>query len=141
MKNLSIIFLFAAAIIITAVSEAQDIPSSDRSRAAISRVKPKLQKEFSRAGFNWGAPIFVRIFKKTKELEIWLKDQKKFRLFKTYNICTYGRRSLGPKIRQGDGRAPEGFYYVLPHQMNPLSDYHLSLNLGYPNAYDHEIKA
>jgi len=114
MKKLAIIFLFVATIVITSASDAKNIPSSARSRAAISRVKPKLQGEFSNAGFNWGAPIFVRIFKKTKELEIWLKNQKKFRLFKTYKICTYGWRALGPKIRQGDGRAPEGFYYVLP---------------------------
>ena len=136
MKKSAIIFLFVIIIVIQAVSEAQDIPSSDRSRSATSKVKPKLQREFSRAGFNWGTPIFIRIFKNTKELEIWLKDGENFRLFKTYKICTYGWRSLGPKIRQGDGRAPEGFYYVLPRQMNPLSEFHLSFNLGYPNAYD-----
>lgn len=135
-KKLAIIFLFVTTIVITAVSEAQDIPSSARSRAAISRVKPGLQREFSRAGFNWGTPIFIRIFKNTKELEIWLRDRENFRLFKTYEICTYGPRSLGPKISQGDGRAPEGFYYVSPRQMNPLSEFHLSFNIGYPNAYD-----
>ncbi len=123
-------------MVITAISEAQEIPSSARSRAVISRVKPKLQSEFSRAGFNWGTPIFIRIFKEINELEICLKDRENFRLFKTYKICTYGWRSLGPKIRQGDGRAPEGFYYVLPRQMNPVSNFHLSFNLGYPNAYD-----
>ena len=136
MKKLAFIFLFVATLVIAAVSEAQVIPSSARSRAAISRVKPKLQGELSGAGFNWGMPIFVRIFKKTKELEIWLKDRKNFSLFKTYKICTYGWRSLGPKIKQGDGRAPEGFYYVKPRQINPLSEFHLSFNLGYPNAYD-----
>jgi murein L,D-transpeptidase YafK len=136
MKKFAIMSIFAATIVMAQVSEAQNIPSSARSRAAISQVKPKLQRELSSARFNWGTPIFVRIFKKPKKLEIWLKDRKKFRLFKTYKICTYGWRSLGPKIRQGDGRAPEGFYYVLPRQMNPLSDFHLSFNLGYPNAYD-----
>ena len=136
MKKLAIIIISVAIIVITAIAEAQDIPSSARSRGAISRVKHKLQRDFSSEGFNWGTPIFVRIFKKTKELEIWLKDRKKFRLFKTYKICTYGWRSLGPKTRQGDGRAPEGFYYVLPRQINPLSQFHLSFNLGYPNAYD-----
>ncbi|UCF89851.1 MAG: 2-dehydro-3-deoxyphosphooctonate aldolase, partial [Desulfobacterales bacterium] len=135
MKKL-VVFLVVATTVLTGVSEAQDIPSSARSRAAIARVKPKLQKEFAGAGFDWGTPIFVRIFKQTRELEIWLKDRKNFRLFKTYEICTYGGRALGPKIRQGDGLAPEGFYYVLPRQMNPLSDFHLAFNPGYPNAYD-----
>jgi murein L,D-transpeptidase YafK len=136
MNKLAIIFLFFATIIITTISEAQEIPSSARSRAAISRVKPILQKELSRAGFKWGTPIYTRIFKKTNELEIWLKDRNNFRLFKTYKICTYGWRYLGPKIKKGDGRAPEGFYYVTSQQMNPLSEFHLSFNLGYPNLYD-----
>jgi len=136
LKKLSIFFVFIATTFTSAVSESQDIPSSDRSRAVIDRVKPKLQKEYSRSGFNWGTPVFIRIFKKTKVLEIWLRDRNNFKLFKTYKICTYGWRSLGPKVRRGDGRAPEGFYYVLPRQMNPLSKYHLSFNLGYPNKYD-----
>lgn len=136
MKQLAITFLFVTIMVTTGVSEGQEVPSSSRSREVIARVTPKLQRDFSRAGFNWGAPIFIRIFKETKELEIWLKNSNTFRLFKTYKICTYGWRSLGPKIRKGDGRAPEGFYYVLPRQMNPFSDYHLSFNLGYPNSYD-----
>lgn len=136
MKKSVIILLFAIAFLFATVSEGREIPSSARSRAAISRVKPKLQKEFSLAGFNWGTQIFIRIFKRTKELEIWLKDREKFRLFKTYKICTYGWRYLGPKTKQGDGRAPEGFYFVLPRQLNPNSKYHLSFNLGYPNTYD-----
>jgi len=136
MKKSAFLLLLVTTTVITTVTEAREIPSSARSRAAISRVKPRLQKELSRAEFAWGAPVFIRIFKKTKELEIWLKDGKSFRLFKTYKICTYGWRSLGPKVKQGDGRAPEGFYYVLPRQLNPISEFHLSFNLGYPNAYD-----
>ena len=136
MKKSLVASFIIATLATTGISPGQEIPSSPRSRAALARVTPQLQRECLRAGFNWGAPIFIRIFKKTKVLEIWLKDQNTFRLFKTYTICTYGRRSLGPKISQGDGRAPEGFYYVLPQQMNPLSDFHLAFNLGYPNTYD-----
>lgn len=39
-------------------------------------------------------------------------------------------------MKEGDRQAPEGFYEVTPSQLNPKSDYHLSFNLGYPNAYD-----
>ena len=112
MKTLAIYWLTAATVVATAVCAAQEIPSSSRSRGAISRVKPQLQQELSGAKFNWGNPIFVRIFKKSKKLEIWLQDGAGFRLFKTYKIFTYGWRSLGPKTRQGDGRAPKHFYYV-----------------------------
>jgi murein L,D-transpeptidase YafK len=56
--------------------------------------------------------------------------------FNSFRVCTYGFGGLGPKIRQGDGKAPEGFYRVAPEQMNPASNFHLAFNLGYPNRFD-----
>jgi murein L,D-transpeptidase YafK len=43
---------------------------------------------------------------------------------------------LGPKLAEGDGQTPEGFYEVNPRGLNPKSHYHLAFNIGYPNAYD-----
>jgi murein L,D-transpeptidase YafK len=43
---------------------------------------------------------------------------------------------LGPKLKEGDLQAPEGFYEVGKKQLNPMSRFHLSFNVGYPNAYD-----
>ena len=116
------------------------IPSSPRSREAISRMQPKLEEELVKKGINFGAPIYIRIFKEERELEVWIKGNNDFRLFKKYPICTYGYGTLGPKIKQGDGQAPEGFYYVTPIQLNPVSNFHLSFNLGYPNHYDRIYK-
>jgi murein L,D-transpeptidase YafK len=112
------------------------IPSSIRSRNAIQLVKPNLESEFEEENLNYGSPIFIRIFKNSMEFEVWIKSDNKFRLFKTYEICTYGSGTLGPKLRQGDGQAPEGFYFVTPGRLNPVSNFHLSFNLGYPNKYD-----
>jgi len=81
-------------------------------------------------------PIFMRIFKEESELEIWkAREDGHFYHFKTYPICNWSG-ALGPKLRAGDKQAPEGFYSVGRNQMNPNSKYHLSFNLGYPNAYD-----
>ena len=81
-------------------------------------------------------PIFIRIFKQESELEVWkLKKDGRFHLFKIYAVCKWSGK-IGPKIRQGDKQAPEGFYTVTNKQMNPNSKYHLSFNLGFPNAYD-----
>ena len=78
----------------------------------------------------------VRIFKEENELEIWkAKDDGRFHHFKTYPICTWSGK-LGPKFKQGDKQAPEGFYKVSAKLMNPNSKYHLSFNLGFPNAFD-----
>ncbi len=136
MRLYRILSLIIVLLLLSLHSYAQDIPSSPRSRAAITRVRPALEKEIASAGLSWGSDIFIRIFKASDELEVWLKDGDKFKLFKTYPICTYGRSGLGPKLQWGDGRAPEGFYFVTPRQLNPSSSFHLSFNLGYPNAYD-----
>lgn len=93
------------------------------------------QAELSQKKIAQGSPVFMRIFKEEKELEVWIKRGAKYAKFKTYQICNWSGK-LGPKLKQGDKQAPEGFYLVKPGQMNPFSKYHLSFNLGYPNAYD-----
>lgn len=82
------------------------------------------------------SPILVRLFKEEAELEVWKKDSSgRFALLKTYPICRWSGE-LGPKIREGDRQAPEGFYTVTPGQMNPNSHSYLSFDIGYPNAFD-----
>ena len=90
-------------------------------------------------GLRWGAPVFIRIFKEEKELELWVDDGKVFKHFKTWPICKYSGK-LGPKLKEGDQQAPEGFYFVPRSRMNPRSRFHLSFNLGYPNTYDRAHK-
>lgn len=48
-----------------------------------------------------------------------------------------GRNPLGHKECEGDGRTPEGEYYVCTR--NGKSKYYLSLGLSYPNPADAEI--
>ena len=82
-----------------------------------------------------GQPIFIRIFKQERMLEIWVKsDNNEFKLFKDYEICNFSG-DLGPKLKEGDRQSPEGFYSVGAKALNPNSSFHLSFNLGFPNAY------
>ena len=82
------------------------------------------------------SPILVRIFKEEAELEVWKQDKSgRFALLRTYPICRWSGQ-LGPKIKQGDRQAPEGFYTITPGLMNPNSNYYLAINTGFPNAYD-----
>ena len=84
-----------------------------------------------------GDPVFIRIFKKEAELEVWMMPagQQEYQLIQTYPICAFSG-DLGPKLREGDKQSPEGFYYVTKGRLNPNSRFHLSFNLGYPNRYD-----
>ena len=82
------------------------------------------------------SPIVLRLFKEESELEVWKQDTSgRFQILKTYPICRWSG-DLGPKFYEGDRQAPEGFYSITPEQMNPNSNYHLSINLGYPNNFD-----
>jgi murein L,D-transpeptidase YafK len=100
-------------------------PLSDRLLADID--KHNMAKE---------SPILVRIFKEESEFEVWKEDKTgRFALLRTYPICRWSGE-LGPKIKQGDRQAPEGFYTITPGQMNPNSNYYLAINIGFPNAYD-----
>lgn len=106
-----------------------------RAGQAAARVEPRLREELRAAGLEFGAPVFLRIFKLESQLELWVSDGTRFQRFRTYPICEYSGE-LGPKLRVGDRQAPEGFYTVRAGQLNPYSSYHLSFDLGYPNAYD-----
>src|SRR5271169_6075007 len=102
-------------------------------------VPPKLIAEMVAKDMDLQSPILVRLFKQEAELEVWKQDRSgRFALLKTYPICRWSG-DLGPKVREGDRQAPEGFYSISPAQMNPQSAYYLSFNTGYPNAYDRSL--
>lgn len=96
--------------------------------------------QLGKRGMDVQSPIFVRVFKEESELEVWKqRADGRFYHFKSYPICNWSG-DLGPKIKQGDKQAPEGFYRVSRDQMNPNSQFHLAFNLGFPNAYDRANK-
>ncbi|WP_042335691.1 L,D-transpeptidase family protein [Bradyrhizobium sp. DOA9] len=99
-------------------------------------VPPKLIAAMAEKDMDLQSPILVRLFKQEAELEVWKQTRNgQFALLKTYPICRWSG-DLGPKVREGDRQAPEGFYSINPSQMNPQSSYYLSFNTGYPNAFD-----
>lgn len=55
------------------------------------------------------------------------------KVLKTYRI-SLGRVPVGHKNFQGDGKTPEGTYWI--DRRNPRSEFHLSLGISYPNAED-----
>ncbi len=98
-------------------------------------IQNSLSESIELISGKMGDAVFVRIFKKEAELEMWMKSGEKFSLIQTYPICAYSG-DLGPKLKEGDEQSPEGFYYVKKRQLNPNSNYHLAFNIGYPNKYD-----
>lgn len=111
--------------------------SDERARLAAARVLPALQPALRSISAAAGDPVYLRIFKHESELELWIQPGGlgEFKLFKRYPICAWSGQ-LGPKMREGDLQAPEGFYWIERRQLNPRSRFHLSFNLGYPNLYE-----
>ena len=134
----SILFLLLVSGPLSAQNPApRGLPTSPRARAAAERVQEELTRDLAETGMRYGNPVFIRILKEEGQLELFVQEVGKetFKLFRTYDIVAMSGR-LGPKEREGDLQAPEGFYYVPPRRMNPRSRFHLSFNLGYPNTYD-----
>lgn len=104
---------------------------------AARNVKPTLERDLAAAGLYFGDPVFIRAFKEERVLELFVRNRAsgKFDLFRSYPIAA-ASGNLGPKLAEGDGQVPEGFYFVPPSMMNPNSRFHLAFNIGYPNAYD-----
>lgn len=94
-----------------------------------------LKSELQHAGFKLGQPVLLRIYKQESELEVWLLHGNRYLRFKSYPICKWSGQ-LGPKLKEGDGQSPEGFYEVAARQLNPNSRYYLAMNIGFPNAFD-----
>jgi len=106
------------------------------SARALRPLSAQMVAEIEKKNMPKESPILVRIFKEESELEVWKQDADgQFALLKTYPICRWSGE-LGPKVKEGDRQAPEGFYPITPGQMNPNSNYYLAFNLGFPNAFD-----
>lgn len=128
--------VFAVGLIAALSSCAQNSYRSDRGLAPIPAKTLALMSE---KGMDARSPILMRSFKKESELEVWKRGRDgKYALLKTYPMCRWSGQ-LGPKLREGDRQAPEGFYEVAPASMNPRSSLFLSFNIGYPNAFDRSL--
>lgn len=112
-----------------------------RARAAAQRVKALIADDLAAKELHWGDPVFLRAFKEEGQLELFIKNRqsKRFALFRTYPIARQSG-SLGPKMREGDGQVPEGFYAAGTGGMKSDSMFHLAINIGYPNQYDQALE-
>lgn len=130
--RLGCFFLFALLLIGGSVTAAI-IKLTPYNRAqTVQSLQPQLKAQQLVAG----APVYIRIFKESSQLEMWLAGSDgRYKLFKSYPICAWSG-ALGPKLKEGDNQAPEGFYNIRRASLNPNSRFHLAFNLGFPNAYD-----
>lgn len=108
--------------------------SSTARQARAAGRRPIVEGLFKAADIAFPPRSLVfRVFKDVGRLEVWAADSGRLVPVATYGVC-YASGGLGPKRREGDGQVPEGFYTL--DLYNPLSSYHLSMRVSYPNRSD-----
>jgi hypothetical protein len=115
------------------------VPTTPRTSIITKDVGKRLQGDLAALALQLGDPVYLRVFKEESELELWMKTQHEphYVLFKVFRL-THCAGEPGPKLREGDGQAPEGFYFASSGSMLPETRHHLGIDLGFPNAYDTE---
>ncbi len=82
-------------------------------------------------GKVYGGPKVTQLLLEKNKRRLYLfHDQD---LLETYKV-RLGFNPAGHKFKYGDGRTPEGLYYL--NRRNYSSRYHLSLGISYPNTRD-----
>lgn len=109
--------------------------TEDRVAAARVRCGASVEQRCRQTGVDYPPrELFLRAFKVERELEAWARsDDAPLRLIAKWPVLA-ASGGPGPKRREGDRQVPEGCYRVAV--FNPLSNFHLSLGLDYPNASD-----
>jgi murein L,D-transpeptidase YafK len=80
--------------------------------------------------------LLIMASKLDEELRLYageIAGKTPLKLIRTFRICSSSGHP-GPKSRQGDDQVPEGFYQI--NRFNPISLYHLALQVSYPGKAD-----
>lgn len=108
------------------VTASRSVSAPAPTRAAVTPVTPLATAMSRPKAFSADSMV---LDKSERQLTMYYRGQK----VRTYAVAL-GKNPVGAKARRGDGRTPEGVYYI--EGRNPESTYHLSLRISYPNATD-----
>lgn len=97
--------------------------------SAALQAKPAPTQRVSLVSWEQGSVNYIRVEKSQRRMTLW-SDGLMVREFPV----RLGRRPVGAKREQGDGKTPEGLYYI--DGRNPDSAFHLSLHISYPGPDD-----
>ncbi len=108
----------------------------EKSTSSIAAVKQSLlEEEFAARGLKLGSPVFLRVYKQSSKMELWIAQGPRYVLFKTYRICRWSG-GLGPKMYEGDRQSPEGLYHITSEDLIVNPRWHRAMNINFPNRFD-----
>ncbi|MGF0539637.1 L,D-transpeptidase family protein [Agrobacterium sp. ES01] len=135
-KSTAIVLFLAVATLAGCNDTLDSFDPSKISNKVEQPLPSKILAAMKAKGMERNSPIMIRVFKEEGVLEIWkAKTNNRFDKIAEYEICAWSGK-LGPKVKEGDRQAPEGYYPLTPYHLNPNSKYFLAINTGYPNRFD-----
>jgi len=109
---------------------------SDVVRTMGPAARERLQPHFERLRLPYPPRAVTLVaLKQERRVELWSEGAASPAFVREYPVLA-ASGGPGPKLRQGDLQVPEGFYRLL--WLNPMSSYHLSMKVDYPNEFDRE---
>ncbi|MFM8470360.1 MAG: murein L,D-transpeptidase family protein [Limisphaerales bacterium] len=98
-------------------------------------ARARLEPHFKKAAVAYPpAKLTLVGIKDERRIELFAAGPDgKLKLVRDYRVLG-ASGELGPKLREGDQQVPEGVYPI--ESLKPNSRFHLSLRVGYPNAFD-----
>jgi len=105
------------------------------SSSIVAARESLLAEEFEAKGLKLGSPVFLRVYKQSSTMEMWVAKGPRYALFKTFRICRWSG-GLGPKMYEGDRQSPEGLYHITSEDLIVNPRWHRAMNINYPNRFD-----
>jgi len=117
----------------SAVEEKESVRS--RLRQYRAAVHERLCPAFEEARVSYPPDSILLVgLKQERVLDVYVRGTGRDPVFiRRYSVLG-ASGAAGPKLREGDRQVPEGVYTI--DELNPNSRFHLSLRVGYPNAFD-----
>ena len=124
------------AFCLAAFAGAKAATLTEPSSGSVAAAKESLlAAEFAAKNLKLGSPIFLRVYKQSSKMEVWVEKGPRYELFKTYRICRWSG-GLGPKMYEGDRQSPEGLYHITAEDLIVNPRWHRAMNINYPNRFD-----
>ena len=113
---------------------------ADRLQEYGPAARIRLWPYFTRAGVNYPPQKVALVgLKAERELQVYAEsDGGGWKFVRAYPVLG-ASGVIGPKLREGDRQVPEGIYPI--DLLNPNSRHQISMQIGYPNAFDREQAA
>ncbi len=135
-SRLAALILTVFAVFVPFIASAET-PTKSWHPESVAAREADLSQEFEAKGLKLGSSVFLRVYKQTSEMELWVQRGPRYELFKIYRICRWSG-GLGPKFYEGDRQSPEGVYRITASDLIVNQRWDRAMEINYPNSFDRE---